>query len=75
MFNVIRGTAGVGAEHPAHRQLQVGGGSLRDRHPERCEPCGKRPGAQPGSEVGGHWLPRLVSSWESGEWVAAVCVS
>lgn len=78
VFNVIRETAGVGAEHPAHRQSQVGGGSSWDRRPERCEPRGKRAGTQPGSEVVGQfpsWLPRLVSSWGSGEWVVAICVS
>lgn len=78
VFNVIRETAGVGAEHPAHRQSQVDGGSSWDRHPEWCELCGKCPGAQPSSEVVGQfpcWLPRLVSSWGSGEWVVAICVS
>lgn len=78
VFNVIRETAGVGAEHPMHRQSQVGGGSLWDRHPEWCEPHGKHPGPQPGSEVVGQfpsWLPRLVSSWGSKEWVVAICVS
>lgn len=78
VFNVIRETAGVGAEHPAHRQSQVGGGSSRDRHPEWCEPCRKCPGTQPGLEMVGQfpsWLPRLVSSWGSREWVVAICVS
>lgn len=78
VFNVIRETAGVGAEHPAHRQSQVGGGSSWDRHPEWCEACRKCPGTQPGLEMVGQfpsWLPRLASSWDSREWVVAICLS
>lgn len=70
VFNVIRETAGVGAEHPAPRQAQVGGGSSWDRHPEWCEACRKCPGTQPGLEMVGQfpsWLTRLLSIWGSRE--------
>lgn len=67
MFNVIRETAGVGAEHPAPRQLQACGGSSWDGSPGSCELCWERPGMQPGWEAVGQFLSRLSGWWAAGE--------
>lgn len=67
VFNVIRETAGVGAEHPAPRQSQACGGSSWDRRPGSCELCWERPGMQPGWEVVGQFLTGLSGWWAAGE--------
>lgn len=67
MFNVIRETAGVGAQHPAPRQSQSYGGSSWDRRPGSCELCWEHPGIQPGWEAVGQFLSRLSGWWAAGE--------